>query len=145
MIPKPLSASYEVAVVGLGYVGIPLAVGFAEAGCRTLGFDLDQERIAELQSGHSPLTTLASKRIRMAMEKRLISFTFDKSRLADSEAIIICVPTPLRTHLDPDIAFILAAGGEIALHLRRGMLISRHDPRGSAACSGRKVRSHGRC
>ena len=124
MIPKPLSASYEVAVVGLGYVGIPLAVGFAEAGCRTLGFDLDQERIAELQSGHSPLTTLASKRIRMAMEKRLISFTFDKSRLADSEAIIICVPTPLRTHLDPDIAFILAAGGEIALHLRRGMLIS---------------------
>jgi len=124
MIPKPPNSQYEVAVLGLGYVGIPLAVGFAEAGCRTLGFDLDQERIVELQSGHSPLTTLASKRIQTAMEKKLISFTFDKNRLSESEAIIICVPTPLRTHLDPDIAFILAAGKEIAPQLRRGMLVS---------------------
>ena len=124
MIPKPPNSQYEVAVLGLGYVGIPLAVGFAEAGCRTLGFDLDQERIVELQSGQSPLTTLASKRIQTAMEKKLISFTFDKNQLSESEAIIICVPTPLRTHLDPDIAFILAAGKEIAPQLRRGMLVS---------------------
>ncbi len=124
MIPKPSDSLYEVAVVGLGYVGIPLAVGFAEAGCRTLGFDLDQERVRELQSGHSPLTTIPSERISAATEKQLLTFTGNKEDLARSEAIIICVPTPLREHLDPDITFILSAGEEIAPVLRKGMLVS---------------------
>ena len=124
MIPKPSDSHYEVAVVGLGYVGIPLAVGFAEAGCRTLGFDLNQERIRELQCGHSPLTTVSSERINTAAGKQLLTFTGNKEDLARSEAIIICVPTPLRTHLDPDMTFILSAGEEIAPVLRKGMLVS---------------------
>jgi UDP-N-acetyl-D-glucosamine dehydrogenase len=124
MIIKPANARYEVAVVGLGYVGIPLAVGFAEAGCRTIGFDLDQSRVKELQSGHSPLTTVPSGRINVLTEKNLLTFTGNKQELSESEAIIICVPTPLRTHLDPDISFILSAGEEIAPVLRKGMLVS---------------------
>ena len=124
MIPKPTNSRYEVAVVGLGYVGIPLAVGFAEAGCRTIGFDLNQERVRELQSGCSPLTTVPAERIHAVTEKSLLFFTGNKEVLAQSEAIIICVPTPLRTHLDPDIAFILSAGEEIAPVLRKGMLVS---------------------
>ena len=124
MITKPTNSLYEVAVVGLGYVGIPLAVGFAEAGCRTLGFDLDQERISSLQGGHSPLTTVPSERIAGAVEKNLLAFTSDKRLLSKSEAIIICVPTPLRTHLDPDLGFIIRAGEEIAPSLRPGMLVS---------------------
>lgn len=124
MIPKPADSLHEVAVVGLGYVGIPLAVGFAEAGCRTLGFDLDQERVRELQSGHSPLTTIPSERISAAAGNHLLTFTGNKEDLARSEAIIICVPTPLREHLDPDITFILSAGEEIAPVLRKGMLVS---------------------
>jgi UDP-N-acetyl-D-glucosamine dehydrogenase len=124
MIKKPSDCTYEVAVLGLGYVGIPLAVGFAEAGCRTLGYDLDQERVRQLTSGSSPLTTLPSDRIVAAMGKKLLGFTSEKIDLSKSEAIIICVPTPLRRHLDPDIGFILDAGREIAPHIRPGMLIS---------------------
>lgn len=124
MIPKPSDSLYEVAVVGLGYVGIPLAVGFAEAGCRTLGFDLNQERVRELQSGLSPLTTVPSDRINAVTGKQLLTFTGNREDLARSEAIIICVPTPLREHLDPDITFILSAGEEIAPVLRKGMLVS---------------------
>jgi UDP-N-acetyl-D-glucosamine dehydrogenase len=124
MIPKPANSPYEVAIVGLGYVGIPLAVGFAEAGCRTLGFDLDHQRIDELQAGRSPITTISSERIAASMAKKLLAFTSDKSRLSESEAIIICVPTPLRTHLDPDLGFIVRAGEEIAPCLRPGMLVS---------------------
>jgi UDP-N-acetyl-D-glucosamine dehydrogenase len=124
MIPKPSDSLYEVAVVGLGYVGIPLAVGFAEAGCRTLGFDLNQERVRELQSGLSPLTTVPSDRINAVTGKQLLTFTGNKEDLARCEAIIICVPTPLREHLDPDITFILSAGEEIAPVLRKGMLVS---------------------
>jgi UDP-N-acetyl-D-glucosamine dehydrogenase len=121
---KPKDCSYEVAIVGLGYVGIPLAVGFAEAGCRTVGYDLDTERVSLLSSGRSPLTTLSSERIEAAMEKKLLTFTNVRSDLSKSEAIIICVPTPLRKHLDPDIGFILDAGREIAPYLRPGMLVS---------------------
>ncbi|NBZ95968.1 MAG: nucleotide sugar dehydrogenase [Proteobacteria bacterium] len=115
---------YDVAVLGLGYVGIPLAVGFAEAGCRTLGFDVDPKRVAELHSGISPLTTVPSQRIASVVTRELLFFTTDKADLSRSEAIIICVPTPLRTHLDPDIGFILDAGREIAPYLRPGMLVS---------------------
>lgn len=124
MIDKPKDCQFEVAVVGLGYVGIPLAVGFAEAGCRTIGFDLDGVRVRELQSGHSPLTTVPSERIKALTDKNLLTFTEHRSDLAESEAIIICVPTPLRTHLDPDIAFIESAGREIGPFLRPGMLVS---------------------
>lgn len=124
MIPKPADSTHDVAVVGLGYVGIPLAVGFAEGGCRTIGFDLDRKKVLGLQQGISPLSTVPSARIASLAEKRLLSFTDDRKDLSGSEAIIICVPTPLRTHLDPDIAFILSAGAEIAPSLRRGMLVS---------------------
>jgi UDP-N-acetyl-D-glucosamine dehydrogenase len=124
MIPKPERSQYDVAVVGLGYVGIPLAAGFAEAGCRTLGFDLDEKRVATLKGGESPITTVSPARIASLLEQGLLTFTDHKEELARSEAIVICVPTPLRTHLDPDIAFILSAGATIAPFLRRGMLVS---------------------
>jgi UDP-N-acetyl-D-glucosamine dehydrogenase len=124
MINKPRDCQFEVAVVGLGYVGIPLAVGFAEAGCRTIGFDLDSARIRELKSGHSPLSTVLSERIKALINKNLLTFTENRSDLAESEAIIICVPTPLRMHLDPDLGFIVRAGEEIAPSLRPGMLVS---------------------
>jgi UDP-N-acetyl-D-glucosamine dehydrogenase len=124
MIAKPTDSHYEVAVVGLGYVGIPLAVGFSEAGCRTLGFDLDQERIASLQGGHSPITTVSSERVARAMGINRLDFTTERSLISKSESIIICVPTPLRRHLDPDLGFIIRAGEEIAPSLRPGMLVS---------------------
>lgn len=124
MIPKPANARYEVSVVGLGYVGIPLTLGFAEAGCRTLGVDLDVGRILELQQGHSPFAHIPSEKIAAASAAGKLEFTGDKSRLGESEAIIICVPTPLRKHQDPDLSHIIGAAEEIGPFLRKGMLVS---------------------
>ena len=124
MIAKPPHAHHEVAIVGLGYVGIPLALAFAEAGCRVLGYDADEGRLLELQQGHSPLVHVPSERIKKALESRRLDFTHDKDRLSEAEAVIICVPSPLRQHQDPDLSHILAAGADIAPHLRRGMLVS---------------------
>jgi UDP-N-acetyl-D-glucosamine dehydrogenase len=124
MITKPSGASHQVAIVGLGYVGIPLALGFAGAGCRTIGFDLDGGRILELQQGHSPLAHLPSDKIHAVTSTGHLEFTGDINRLAGSEAVIICVPTPLRKHQDPDLSHILSAGAAIAPSLRRGMLVS---------------------
>lgn len=118
------SASYEVAIVGLGYVGIPLTLGFVQAGCRVLGFDTDGGRLLELQQGHSPLAHLPSAHIANALATGRLEFTGDPNQLSSSEAIVICVPTPLRKHQDPDLSHILSAGELIAPHLRRGMLVS---------------------
>lgn len=124
MIPKPPHARHEVAVVGLGYVGIPLALGFVNAGCRVLGFDTDGGRVLELQNGHSPLSHLPSHIMAQALQTGRLEFTADQEKLAECEAVIICVPTPLRKHQDPDLSHILDAGALIAPHLRRGMLVS---------------------
>lgn len=124
MIAKPSDAVYEVAVVGLGYVGLPLALGFAEAGCRTLGFDADGGRVRLLTNGDSPFPHLPRERLGEALRKGRIAFTADRIRLAACEAVVICVPTPLRKHQDPDLTHILEAGAEIAPQLRPGMLVS---------------------
>jgi len=124
MIPKPPHPQHDVAIVGLGYVGIPLALGFVNAGCRTLGFDADGGRVLELQNGHSPLAHLPSEKVAAALQTGRLEFTADRGKLSDCEAIVICVPTPLRQHQDPDLSHILDAGAEIAPHLRRGVLVS---------------------
>ncbi|MEY3481547.1 MAG: UDP-N-acetyl-D-glucosamine 6-dehydrogenase [Verrucomicrobiota bacterium] len=124
MIPKPPHAQAEVAIVGLGYVGLPLALGFVGAGCRTVGFDSDGDRVIELQNGHSPLSHLPAHTIPDALKTGRLEFTTDKRKIAECEAVIICVPTPLRKHQDPDLSHIVDAGTEIAPHLRRGMLVS---------------------
>ncbi len=124
MISKPEKTRYDVAIVGLGYVGIPLALGFAEAGCRVLGSDADEGRLLELQQGHSPLVHLESSRIKACLESGHLDFNADRDRLSEAAAVIICVPTPLRRHHDPDLSHILDAGAQVAPHLRRGMLVS---------------------
>lgn len=124
MIAKPAGAKHEVAIVGLGYVGIPLALAFVKAGCRVLGLDADGGRVLELQNGHAPLSHLPQDAIAKALQSKRLEFTADKSKLSECEAVIVCVPTPLRKHQDPDLSHILDAGAEIAPHLRRGMLVS---------------------
>jgi len=124
MIAKPSRANYAAAVVGLGHVGIPLALGFAEAGCRVLGYDSDEARLLELQQGHSPFVHIPSTRIKDALASGCLEFTRDQDRIEQAEAVIICVPTPLRKHRRPDLSHILSAGAELAPHLRRGMLVS---------------------
>ena len=123
-IPQHSNLRYDVAIVGLGYVGIPLALGFVEAGLRVLGFDTDEGRLLELQQGHSPLAHLPSATIARALASGKLTFTDDTDRISESAAVVICVPTPLRRHQDPDLSHILSAGEQVAPHLRRCMLVS---------------------
>jgi UDP-N-acetyl-D-glucosamine dehydrogenase len=124
MMPKPTNCRHEVAVLGLGYVGIPLALSLAEAGCRTLGYDLDSDRIRQLKKGSSPLSHLSAKRVTLAIEGGCLEFTDDKNLLAECEAIVICVPTPLKADMNPDLSHVLKAGEVVASCLRTGTLVS---------------------
>jgi UDP-N-acetyl-D-glucosamine dehydrogenase len=124
MIPKPPTARFEVAIIGLGYVGIPLALGFAKAGCRTLGYDTDKKRVLELQQGHSPFSHISSGDLADTLGNGSLEITLNPNDLSESEAIIVCVPTPLLQHQDPDLSYVLGVGRDIAPHLRSGTLVS---------------------
>lgn len=94
------------------------------AGCRTLGFDTNSARILDLQQGLSPFDHITSEELSSALNGGKLKFTSDRSLLAECEALIVCVPTPLRQHQEPDLSYILGVAEEIAPHLRHGMLVS---------------------
>lgn len=112
-----------VGILGLGYVGIPLALRFAEAGFRVLGFDIDAERVEDLNAGRSPIKHISRDEIG-AMIQRGFEATDDFSRIAEVGSIIICVPTPLSRHREPDLSFIVQTMETIAPYLRAGQLLS---------------------
>jgi len=110
-------------VIGLGYVGLPLAMEIAGAGFHVIGIDLDGDKIATLKQRKSYILDVPEKTITRAMESGRFTPTSDFTVLADADAVSICVPTPLSKSRDPDISFILAATAEIRKHLRPGQLI----------------------
>ncbi len=112
-----------VAVVGLGYVGLPLIAEFASAGFRCVGIDLDEEKISQINKGVSYIPDVPTEQIKSLVEKGLLSATLDFGVLVEADAIIICVPTPLRKTKEPDISHILAACENIVKSLRKGQLI----------------------
>jgi UDP-N-acetyl-D-glucosamine dehydrogenase len=115
--------SARVAVIGQGYVGLPLAIEFAKVGFRVTGIDLDDEKVSSLNKGESYIPDVESRTIRHLIEDNRYRATTDMSVLAESEAIIICVPTPLRKSKDPDISFVMASSNEAKKHLHPGVLI----------------------
>ena len=110
-------------MIGLGYVGLPLAMEIAAAGFHVIGIDLDGDKIATLKQRKSYILDVPEKTITRAMESGRFTPTSDFTVLADADAVSICVPTPLSKSRDPDISFILAATAEIRKHLRPGQLI----------------------
>ncbi len=112
-----------VGVIGQGYVGLPLALVFCEAGLRTIGFDVDAEKIAALQRGDSYIQHLGADRVSAAIGSGRFSATGDFDRLRACDAILICVPTPLGKHREPDNSYIHATAREIAGRLRPGQLV----------------------
>ena len=110
-------------MIGLGYVGLPLAMEIAGAGFHVIGIDLDGDKIATLKQRKSYILDVPEKTITRAMESARFTPTSDFTVLADADAVSICVPTPLSKSRDPDISFILAATAEIRKHLRPGQLI----------------------
>jgi len=108
-------------IVGLGYVGLPLAVELAQAGYRVLGFDVNQDVVDGLNAGRSHVKDVTDKQLQQQCER--FSATTDMSRLSEPDAISICVPTPLSKFKDPDVSFIVAATEAVKKRLRRGHAI----------------------
>lgn len=115
--------SARVGILGLGYVGIPLALRFHEVGLSVLGFDIDPERVSTLNAGETPIKHIAASEI-AAMRKGGFEATAEFSRIDEVDAIIICVPTPLSRHREPDLSFIIDTMESITPHLRAGQILS---------------------
>ncbi len=113
----------HVAIVGLGYVGLPLAVVFAEAGFRVTGIDVDARKVDSLNRGESYIEDVPSERVRPLVLEDRLSATTDFAALGACDGVSICVPTPLRKTGDPDISYIINAADEIARYLHSGMVI----------------------
>jgi UDP-N-acetyl-D-glucosamine dehydrogenase len=120
-LPRP--DQIHVAVIGLGYVGLPLVCRFAEAGFRTIGFDINPEKVRTVQQGDTYLGTVPAARVAEAI-KRGLTATTDYSLAGQADALIICVPTPLTAAREPDLQFILSTLESLLPHLRRGQLLS---------------------
>ena len=113
----------RIGIIGVGYVGLPLAVVFAEAGFRVTGFDLSAERAAIINSGQSYIDDIPSATVAGLVSTGLLDATTDMARLRDMDAICVCVPTPLSKTRDPDMSAVLSAADDITAHLRPGQLI----------------------
>ncbi|HEY9284483.1 MAG TPA: nucleotide sugar dehydrogenase [Pyrinomonadaceae bacterium] len=113
----------RVGVVGLGYVGLPLATEFARQGLSAVGFEVDQAKADAINRGESYIADVRSAQLAELVGAKTLRATTDFSELASCDAVIICVPTPLRKTKEPDISYILAAAEEITKTLRRGQLV----------------------
>ncbi len=113
----------QVGILGLGYVGLPLALTFTSAGFRVLGFDTDDEKVARLNAGESYIPHIDSTRLGSAVESGRFEATADPSRLSEPDALIICVPTPLDDQHQPDLSYVEQTATAIAAVLRPGQLV----------------------
>ncbi len=123
LVQKINSRTATAAVIGLGYVGLPLAMQIVEAGFKVVGIDLDRNKIAELKQGKSYILDVPSVTVADAIKSGKFTPTSEFSSLCDVDSVSICVPTPLSKSRDPDISYILAAAEEIRKYLHKGQLI----------------------
>ena len=110
-------------IVGLGYVGLPLAVELSRAGYRVLGFDVNPDVVEGLNEGRSHVKDVTDAQLQRAMECGRFSAATDMSRLSEPDAISICVPTPLSKTRTPDASYIVAAAESVAENIRPGQLV----------------------
>ena len=113
----------KIAIIGLGYVGLPLSLQFARSGVDVLGLDVDSSKIEALLAGRSYIHHIPDQEISKLVGEGRFSASTDFSRVAEVDAVIICVPTPLNPNREPDISFVLKSGDMIAPYLKPGMLV----------------------
>jgi len=113
----------RIGVIGLGYVGLPLIVEFCLKGFESIGFEVDEKKTVAIGDGKSYIVDVSDENLKKCVDSGKLSATTDFAKLSKCDVIIICVPTPLRKTKDPDMSYILTAGGEIAKTLRRGQMI----------------------
>ena len=114
---------YTVGVIGLGYVGLPLVLRFGEVGFRVMGFDVDATKVKQLNDGTSYIEHVPTPRVQALVGAGRFEATADQGRLAEPDAVIICVPTPLTRHRDPDLRFVEQTADAVAATLRRNQLV----------------------
>ena len=123
LLRKIESHTALVGIIGLGYVGLPLALCFTENGFRVLGFDVDPTKIQKLKNGVSYIKHLDQNRINSSVKNGSFDATVDFDRLSECDAILICVPTPLGSHKEPDLSYVENSARQIRKTLRTGQLI----------------------
>jgi UDP-N-acetyl-D-glucosamine dehydrogenase len=114
----------KIAIIGLGYVGLPLSIQFARSGVTVIGLDIDPVKVKSLASGQSYIKHISNEAIADCLASEHFSASTDFSRIKEVEAVIICVPTPLNKNREPDISYILRTGEAIAPHLQKGTLVA---------------------
>lgn len=115
--------SAKVGIVGLGYVGLPLALAFSEAGLRVLGVDIEQESVDSINQGKSYIIDISSDRLSSVLNNKLLEATTDQGKLNEVDAICICVPTPLTKTKKPDLSYVIHECEEISRRLKPGQLV----------------------
>jgi len=115
--------SAVVGIVGLGYVGLPLALAFSEAGFKVLGFDIRQKNVDSVNKGQSYIADVGSERLSAAVERSMLEATTDQSRLKEVDAICVCVPTPLTKTKEPDLSYVTYEAEQISRYLQPGQLV----------------------
>jgi UDP-N-acetyl-D-glucosamine dehydrogenase len=115
--------SAKIGIVGLGYVGLPLAVAFSEAGFKVLGVDIQQKRVDSVNRGQSYIADVTAERLQAVIANNLLQATVEQSKLRETDAICICVPTPLTKTKDPDLTHVIHESKEISGYLQPGQLI----------------------
>ncbi|MFA6980558.1 MAG: nucleotide sugar dehydrogenase [Ignavibacteriaceae bacterium] len=123
LLKKISSHTAKIGIIGLGYVGLPLGLTFTRKGFSVIGFDVDEKKIPLLNAGQSYIKHIKAEEISEAVNAKLFEATSDFSRLPEVDAIIICVPTPLNEHREPDISYIENSGKVVAKYLREGQLV----------------------
>lgn len=124
ILNKIVDKSAVVGIIGLGYVGLPLGLEFAEKDFKVIGFDIDERKIPILNSGNTYIKHIPADRISKSVKSKWFEATSDFTRIPECDALIICVPTPLDEHREPDLTFIENSGKLVAKYLRKGQLVS---------------------
>lgn len=123
LLKKIEKKGIKVGVVGLGYVGLPLAVEKAKAGFKTVGFDIQKEKVDLVNQGHNYIGDVVDKELKVLVKNHMLSATTDFSFVKDMDFIAICVPTPLDKHQQPDISYVKSSTEEIAKYLQKNTMV----------------------
>src|SRR5689334_5641899 len=112
-----------IGIIGLGYVGLPLAIEFAKGGFKVIGYDVSERVVRALMEGRSHIQDVASADIAKLVREGLFEATTDESRLGDADAVSIAVPTPLVKTRDPDMSYVIAAAEAVGRRAHKGMVV----------------------
>lgn len=124
VLEKISQRTLHIAIIGLGYVGLPLATNFARVGFQVTGIDIDQNKVNRANQGESYVADIPSSLLKTLIDDAKLTFTSDFDALYDQDAVIVCVPTPLGKTRDPDLSYVLSATQQIKAHLHPGQIVT---------------------